>query len=121
MARERHASLLANPVAVELGLEEPNGPSVVLGQMMEDLHPHSHAPSSSTVGVNGVGQGGGQGGQEGEGQEREGEGAGEEEPNILYVYFLDACEKTFANEMDQATFEEHMRWFFRTKVRLLSL
>ena len=114
MARERHASLLANPVAVELGLEEPNGPSVVLGQMMEDLHPHSHSHSSSTAGMNGERQGGGQG-QDGEGQDGEGE-----EPNILYVYFLDACEKTFANEVDQATFEEHMRWFFRTKVRLLS-
>ena len=81
MAHEHHASLLGNPVAVELGLEEPNGPSVVLGQMMEDIRASADG----------------------------------EEPNILYVYFLDACEKTFANEMDQATFEEHMRWFFRTK------
>ena len=29
---------------------------------------------------------------------------------------LDACEKVFESELDQAVFEEHMRWFFRTKV-----
>ncbi len=44
------------------------------------------------------------------------ERSGGEDANILYIYFLDTCEKTFAGEMDQATFEEHMRWFFRTKV-----
>lgn len=82
MAKEKHASLLANPVAVELGLDEPNGPSVILAQAIEAV----------------------------------GDSAGEQ-PNVLYLYFLDACEKVFANELDQATFEEHMRWFFRTKVR----
>ena len=41
---------------------------------------------------------------------------GDEQPNVLYLYLLDACEKVFENELDQATFEEHMRWFFRTKV-----
>ena len=35
MAAEKHASLLSNPVAVHLGLEDPNGPSVVLKQAME--------------------------------------------------------------------------------------
>ncbi|TFK94930.1 hypothetical protein K466DRAFT_475201 [Polyporus arcularius HHB13444] len=40
---------------------------------------------------------------------------GDEQPNVLYLYLLDACEKVFENELDQATFEEHMRWFFRTK------
>lgn len=82
--QEKHASLLANPVAVELGLDEPNGPSVILAQAIE------------AVGATADG--------------------GSEEPNVLYLYFLDACEKVFANELDQATFEEHMRWFFRTKV-----
>ncbi|OBZ68377.1 Paired amphipathic helix protein pst1 [Grifola frondosa] len=81
MAAEKHASLLANPVAVELGLDEPNGPSVILQQAMEAV-----------------------------GERRPGE-----EPNVLYMYLLDACEKVFENELDQATFEEHMRWFFRTK------
>ncbi|KAI0375440.1 hypothetical protein BV20DRAFT_960592 [Pilatotrama ljubarskyi] len=81
MAAEKHASLLANPIAVELGLDEPNGPSVVLQQAMEAF----------------------------------GDGRGGEEPNVLYLYLLDACEKVFENELDQATFEEHMRWFFRTK------
>ena len=88
MAAEKHASLLANPIAVELGLDEPNGPSVVLQQAMEAFG---------------------------------GAGAGDEEPpNVLYLYLLDACEKLFENELDQATFEEHMRWFFRTKVACLS-
>ncbi|KAI0324037.1 hypothetical protein GY45DRAFT_1314444 [Cubamyces sp. BRFM 1775] len=83
MAAEKHASLLANPIAVELGLDEPNGPSVVLQQAMEAFG---------------------------------GAGTGDEEPpNVLYLYLLDACEKLFENELDQATFEEHMRWFFRTK------
>jgi paired amphipathic helix protein Sin3a len=35
------------------------------------------------------------------------------------MYLLDACEKVFDNELDQATFEEHMRWFFGEKVRLV--
>lgn len=85
-AREKHASLLANPVAIELGLDEPSGPSVILAQAIEAV--------GATAGA----------------------GGSSEEPNVLYLYFLDACEKVFANELDQATFEEHMRWFFRTKV-----
>ncbi|KAH8099312.1 hypothetical protein BXZ70DRAFT_943231 [Cristinia sonorae] len=83
LAREKHASLQVNPVAVALGLDEPNGPSVVLEQAMEA-----------------VGGGGGH---------------GDGEVNVLYMYLLDACEKVFENELDQATFEEHMRWFFGTK------
>ena len=82
MAKEKHASLLANPVAVELGLDEPNGPAVVLEQAIEAV----------------------------------GDSASGREPNVLYLYFLDACEKVFASDMDQGTFEEHMRWFFGTKV-----
>ncbi|KAL6304795.1 hypothetical protein BKA93DRAFT_817270 [Sparassis latifolia] len=80
-AAEKHASLLANPVAVQLGLDEPNGPPAVLAQAMEAL----------------------------------GESRTAEEPNVLYLYLLDACEKVFATELDQPVFEEHMRWFFRTK------
>ena len=38
--------------------------------------------------------------------------------NVTYMYLLDACEKVFDNELDQATFEEHMRWFFGNKVGL---
>jgi paired amphipathic helix protein Sin3a len=40
----------------------------------------------------------------------------EENEEALYQYMLEACEKLFMNELDQATFEEHMRWFFGTKV-----
>ncbi|KAI8981231.1 hypothetical protein BD414DRAFT_492058 [Trametes punicea] len=83
MAAEKHASLLPNPIAVELGLDEPNGPSVVLQQAIE-----AFGGGNASAG---------------------------EEPNVLYLYLLDACEKVFENELDQATFEEHMRWFFRTK------
>lgn len=35
----------------------------------------------------------------------------------FYGYLLDACEKLFEGEMDQATFEENMRFLFGTKVR----
>lgn len=82
LAKEKHASLLANPVAVRLGLDDPNGPSVVLAQAIEAV----------------------------------GNTRTEENPNVLYMYLLDACEKMFESELDQATFEEHMRWFFGTKV-----
>jgi hypothetical protein len=40
----------------------------------------------------------------------------EDNEEALYQYMLEACEKLFMNELDQATFEEHMRWFFGTKV-----
>jgi paired amphipathic helix protein Sin3a len=69
---------MANPVAVQLGLDEPLGPPSVLAQAIEAL--------------------------------------GNQGSNVLYMYMLDACEKVFDNELDQATFEEHMRWFFGTKV-----
>ena len=82
LAAEKHASLTPNPVARALGLDEPNGPSVVLEQAMKTF----------------------------------GSGRDGEEVNVLYLYMLDAWEKVFENELDQATFEEHMRWFFRTKV-----
>ncbi|KAF5368328.1 hypothetical protein D9758_002152 [Tetrapyrgos nigripes] len=35
LAAKKHADLLANPVAVELGLDDPNGPATVLAQAME--------------------------------------------------------------------------------------
>jgi paired amphipathic helix protein Sin3a len=80
-AGERHASLLANPVAVALGLDDPNGPASVLHQTMDALG----KPAS-------------------------------EDTNLVYIYLLSACEKLFDNELDQSTFEEHMRWFFGAKV-----
>jgi paired amphipathic helix protein Sin3a len=76
LAAEKHSHLLANPVAVELGLDDPNGPATVLAQTFE----------------------------------------GNTDANVVYMYLLDACEKAFAGEMDQSTFEEHMRWFFGNKV-----
>ncbi|RDB29628.1 Paired amphipathic helix protein pst1 [Hypsizygus marmoreus] len=84
-AAEKHANLLANRVAVELGLDEPNGPSVVLEQTMEVL----------------------------------GDRGASDNANVVYMYLLNACEKFFDSEMDLATFEEHMRWFFGTKAYLL--
>ncbi|KAF8625181.1 hypothetical protein AX15_005490 [Amanita polypyramis BW_CC] len=81
LAEQKHASLVANKVAVELGLDDPNGPSAVLSQTMEVL----------------------------------GERGASEASNVVYMYLLNACEKLFDNELDQATFEEHMRWFFGTK------
>ena len=48
---------------------------------------------------------------------------------MMYMYLLDAAEKSFSNDkrtqdkdsLDNATFEEHMRWFFGFKVRLVKL
>lgn len=81
-AAQKHAPLLANKVAVELGLDDPNGPSSVLAQTMD------HVGKSAA-----------------------------EDSNIVYMYLLTACERLFDNDLDQGTFEEHMRWFFGTKVR----
>ncbi|KAJ7762381.1 histone deacetylase complex, SIN3 component [Mycena maculata] len=83
LAEEKHASLLVNPVASALGLDDPAGPPVVLAQTIQPL-----------------------------GAKDAGNGA---PPNVVYMYLLDACEKVFDNELDQATFEEHMRWFFGEK------
>jgi paired amphipathic helix protein Sin3a len=79
---QKHATLLANRVAVELGLDEPNGPAAVLAQTMEVL----------------------------------GDRRASGDANVVYMYLLNACEKLFDNDLDQATFEEHMRWFFGNKV-----
>lgn len=81
MAMVNHAPLMANPVAIQLGLDEPLGPPGVLAQAIDALGSQAHGGS-----------------------------------NVLYMYLLDACEKLFDNELDQTTFEEHMRWFFGTKV-----
>jgi paired amphipathic helix protein Sin3a len=37
MAATKYASLTPNPIAVELGLDDPNGPTAVLAQAMEAL------------------------------------------------------------------------------------
>ncbi|KAI0066497.1 hypothetical protein BV25DRAFT_1868189 [Artomyces pyxidatus] len=84
-AGQKFKHLLANPIALELGLEDPQGPSAVLDQLLETVRDHG----------------------------------AREDANVLYMYMLDACEKLFGNEMDQSTFEEHMRWFFGTKSFLL--
>ncbi|PFH52285.1 hypothetical protein AMATHDRAFT_74340 [Amanita thiersii Skay4041] len=81
LAAQKHTSLMANMVAIELGLDDPNGPSAVLNQTMEVL----------------------------------GDRGASEDANVVYMYLLNACEKLFDNELDQATFEEHMRWFFGNK------
>jgi paired amphipathic helix protein Sin3a len=82
LAAQKHATLLANCVAVELGLDDPNGPAAVLAQSTEIL----------------------------------GERGTAEDANVVYMYLIHACGKLFDNELDQPTFEEHMRWFFGNKV-----
>ncbi|KAJ6611497.1 hypothetical protein B0H10DRAFT_2224012 [Mycena sp. CBHHK59/15] len=86
LAAEKHTSLLANPVASALGLDDPAGPPVVLAQTVQPL---------AAKDANGDAKDG--------------------PPNAVYMYLLDACEKVFDNELDQVTFEEHMRWFFGEK------
>lgn len=85
VAAQKHASLMANPVAADLGLNDPNGPSAVLAQAMEALGDRGASDDSS----------------------------------VVYMYLLNACEKLLDGDLDQATFEEHMRWFFGNKVLLL--
>ncbi|KAF7312114.1 Histone deacetylase complex, SIN3 component [Mycena indigotica] len=84
LADEQHMSLLANPVAAALGLDDPAGPPVVLAQTVLPLAA-SLPPGSS------------------------------QPANVVYMYLLHACEKVFDNDLDQLTFEEHMRWFFGEK------
>lgn len=86
-AANKHKGLLSNPIAVDLGLDDPNGPSAVLAQAVEAV----------TITL--------------------GEGESAANANVVYMYLLDALEKVFDNELDQATYEEHMRWFFGNKVR----
>jgi hypothetical protein len=83
LAAKKHVSLRPNPIAVELGLDDRNGPSAVLAHAMDALR--SQTPNASA--------------------------------NVAYMYLLEAWEKVCDNELDQATFEEHMRWFFGNKVR----
>jgi paired amphipathic helix protein Sin3a len=82
LAAKRHVPLHPNPIAVELGLDDPNGPCGVLVQAMDSLG----GPSLN------------------------------ESTNVGYLYLLDAWEKVCDNELDQSTFEEHMRYFFGNKV-----
>jgi paired amphipathic helix protein Sin3a len=78
-ARQKFRHLAANPIAVELGMDDSQGPSSVQEQILRDR-------------------------------------GAEDNEEALYQYMLEACEKLFMSELDQATFEEHMRWFFGTKV-----
>ncbi len=84
LAAQKHNSLLGNSVAVELGLDDSNGPAAVLAQTTEIL----------------------------------GERGTTDNANVVYMYLIHACDKLFDSELDQATFEEHMRWFFGNKVSL---
>jgi paired amphipathic helix protein Sin3a len=84
LAEKKYAPLQANPTAVELGLDDANGPSAILDQVMENLRNQN----------------------------------GNEDVNVAYMYLLDAWDKVYESELDQSTFEEHMRWFFGNKVSL---
>lgn len=81
-AKTDYQDLRANPVALDLGLEDSQGPSVILDQMINTFRGRDIGDS-----------------------------------NLVHLYVLEACEKLFDNELDQAVFEEQMRWFFGTKVR----
>lgn len=74
----------SNPIAVELGLDDPNGPGAILRQAMEALG--DQRPDSTQ--------------------------------ELVYMYFIDACEKLFDGELEVGLFEEHMRWFFGNRVGL---
>jgi C-terminal domain of Sin3a protein len=48
LAAQKYVSFLENPIAVGLGLDDPNGPSVLLAQAMEALGDH-YAMESNMV------------------------------------------------------------------------
>jgi paired amphipathic helix protein Sin3a len=82
---------MPNPIAAFLGLDDPNGgPATLLTQAQEAIRKARPLGASPDT-----------------------------EVNVVYTYFIDACEKWFNNELDPATFEEHMRWFFGNSVSLL--
>lgn len=82
---------LVNPVAEDLGLVDSTGPGAVLAIAAHPHGPDSSAGSSANASV------------------------GRAEAHF-YDYLLDACEKLFEGEVEQATFEENMRFLFGTKV-----
>lgn len=99
-----------NPVAEELGLVDAHGPGAVLA-IAAGVPRHSH-PS-----IDGYSDGSLQ--QDGNLNNGLTDPAPRPEAHF-YSYLLDACEKLFEGELDQATFEENMRFLFGTKVRLVN-
>lgn len=108
-----------NTVAEELGLVDGHGPGAVLALV-------ANVPlRSASISANAAG--GEQGGVAGSTMRTNGlsvptdlastakEGRTE---THFYGYMLEACEKLFEGELDQATFEENMRFLFGTKVRV---
>lgn len=98
-----------NPVAEELGLVDAHGPGAVLA-IAAGVPRHSH-PS-----IDGYSDGTNLP-QDGNFNSSPTDPAPRPEAHF-YSYLLDACEKLFEGELDQATFEENMRFLFGTKVRL---
>ncbi|OCB87068.1 hypothetical protein A7U60_g5803 [Sanghuangporus baumii] len=101
-----------NPVAEELGLVDAHGPGAVLA-IASNVPPHSHPLIDHTAPQNRPGPAGGMIGDTAY--------AASQNPvrpeAHFYSYLLDALEKLFENDLDQATFEENMRFLFGTKVQ----
>ncbi|EJC98663.1 uncharacterized protein FOMMEDRAFT_161494 [Fomitiporia mediterranea MF3/22] len=119
LAQDRKKSLFTvNPVAEELGLVDAHGPGAVLA-LAANVPAHSH-PSidSQTNGheaLNGLASA--------DASANVAAAATVGKPSRpeahFYSYLLDACEKLFEGELDQASFEENMRFLFGTKAYIV--
>ena len=96
-----------NPVAEELGLVDAHGPGAVLA-LASSIPPHGGADQMVLGSLGAV-----------DGDTGDAAVRNASRPEVhFYGYLLDALEKLFENDLDQATFEENMRFLFGTKVRL---
>jgi hypothetical protein len=123
-----------NPVAEQLGLVDAHGPGAVLALAASVVLPsYSTFPLPSTAftseythnadgsnAVNGASTNGTAWRVNGEADGTYGASNSRPESHF-YGYMLNACEKLFEGELDQATFEENMRFLFGTKVRWISV
>ncbi|KAL5494648.1 hypothetical protein ACEPAI_109 [Sanghuangporus weigelae] len=103
-----------NPVAEELGLVDAHGPGAVLA-IASNVPPHSHSLIDHAAPQNGPGSA-----REMIGDTVNAISQNPARPEAhFYSYLLDALEKLFENDLDQATFEENMRFLFGTKAYIV--
>ncbi|KAI5118376.1 hypothetical protein M0805_005842 [Coniferiporia weirii] len=112
-----------NEVAEQLGLVDAHGPGAVLALAANvPAHPPHVTTTSEVVDMRmgGAPEVDGNNDQNQADADRANGGAvsprTQDRPEAhFYGYLLDACEKLFEGELDQATFEENMRFLFGTK------
>ncbi|KAH8111835.1 hypothetical protein DFH11DRAFT_1690122 [Phellopilus nigrolimitatus] len=122
----RKSVFTVNAVAEQLGLVDAHGPGAILALAASvPAHPPSATPDGGSAAselkshLNGVGAGNGVNDVQADAVNVSGStepATAKNRPEAhFYGYMLDACEKLFEGELDQATFEENMRFLFGTK------